>query len=334
MSELAYNTNGEPFDVPEAVTGWRVRRLRGGRGAPELVYGRDGRPLTLGIEAGMDELRDAVDVSGKYRLDGIDDDGRPVDGVPAAYVQIAVPERSVAQTETPAPAALTSVDHALREVVRANLELSRFNTELAKTIIAQQPDIMNATAEIMRAADGAGMPARVPRLIEVDEDDDAAPAPVAAAAASSPMFEMLNTLVAQVVPMVVTSLMGKKVPDLGAILDWRKAAAAGAVKREAIGESEAIASRAVATAIPAEPDPAKPVELPPVDPAAMAHFLAIQAQLPPDEAALARAMAAELSAAEMRAWFAELSDLSVSEAVAKIRAFVAAQPKLATPSAA
>ena len=25
MSELAFNVNGESFEVPEAVTGWRVR---------------------------------------------------------------------------------------------------------------------------------------------------------------------------------------------------------------------------------------------------------------------------------------------------------------------
>ena len=45
MSELAFNSNGDTFDVPATVSGWRVRRMKP-RGAPELVYGRDGRPLT------------------------------------------------------------------------------------------------------------------------------------------------------------------------------------------------------------------------------------------------------------------------------------------------
>jgi hypothetical protein len=32
MSELAFNLNGEPFEVPDAAVAWRVRRLkRGGR---------------------------------------------------------------------------------------------------------------------------------------------------------------------------------------------------------------------------------------------------------------------------------------------------------------
>ena len=54
MSELAFNMSGEPFDVPGAATGWRVRRLKP-RGAPEVVYGRDGLPLVLPIDAGIDD---------------------------------------------------------------------------------------------------------------------------------------------------------------------------------------------------------------------------------------------------------------------------------------
>ena len=56
MSELAFNANGDSFDVPATVTGWRVRRMKP-RGAPELVYGRDGRPLTVSVESEIDDLR-------------------------------------------------------------------------------------------------------------------------------------------------------------------------------------------------------------------------------------------------------------------------------------
>src|SRR5262245_15232601 len=68
MSELAFNRNGEGFDVPPTVMEWRVLRMRP-RGAPELAYGRDGRPLTVPVDADIDELRDAVGTPGKYRLD-------------------------------------------------------------------------------------------------------------------------------------------------------------------------------------------------------------------------------------------------------------------------
>jgi hypothetical protein len=40
---------------------------------------------------------------------------------------------------------------------------------------------------------------------------------------------------------------------------------------------------------------------------------------------LARALAAELSPAELRAWMAELCELSVADAVAKIRAVLNAE---------
>ena len=71
MSELAFNANGESFEIP-ATVGWRVRRMKP-RDAPELVYGHDGRPLTVGIEVDIEELREAVGTAGKYRLDPIND---------------------------------------------------------------------------------------------------------------------------------------------------------------------------------------------------------------------------------------------------------------------
>ncbi len=61
-------------------------------------------------------------------------------------------------------------------------------------------------------------------------------------------------------------------------------------------------------------------ELPTLDPAALAHFAAIQSALTFQEGMLARAMAAELTPAELRTWLADLRELSVPDAVAKIRA--------------
>ena len=181
----------------------------------------------------------------------------------------------------------------------------RLNTELAKSVIDRFPEMMHAAAELLRAADGAGLPARKPREVESDdddEDDDDAPE----APASSPAFEFINTLVAQVIPLVVTGLTSKKLPSIGAILDWRKAVPERAA-------SQAQADNDAAT--PSEQSSA----LPPLSPSVMAHFIAIQSALKPDEAALARAVAAELAPAQLREWFDELSKLGVPEAVAKIR---------------
>lgn len=309
MSELAFNANGETFDVPATVTAWRVRRMKP-RGAPELVYGSDGCPLTVPIETTIDELRDAVGTAGKYRLDPVNDDGKCVEGVPPAYVQV------VRQPRNAEPIAISATgpsDDAVREAMR-------LNTELAKSVIDRFPEMMHAAAELLRAADGAGLPARKPRETEADDDNDDDDDDAPAAPASSPAFELINTLVAQVVPIVVTSLTNKKMPKLGAILDWRKA-----VPETASGNAATDASAAhLATTSPAE--------LPPLDAKAMSHFITIQSALTPAEAALARQVAAELSPSEMRAWIAELSALSVPDAVAKIRAFIGATPKAGAAS--
>jgi hypothetical protein len=305
MSELAFNSNGDTFDVPATVTGWRVRRMKP-RGAPELVYGRDGRPLVVPIESEIDDLREAVGTPGKYRLDPVNDDGKCVEGVPPAYVHVVKPERN-ADSAGVALAAPMHSDDSIREAMR-------LNTELAKAVIEKFPDMMTSAAELLRAADGAGLPARQPREIEEEEDDE-----IEAPPASSPAFEFINNLVAQVVPILMTGFASKKVPKLASVLDWRKASAEGRAERE----QSAQPALDVTTASETTTETA----LPPLDPKALSHFIAIQSALAPVEAALAREVASQLSPTEMRAWFAELSALSVTDAVAKIRAFIASIKK-------
>src|SRR5205823_3356461 len=87
MSELAFNINGEAFEVPGNATAWRVRRMRP-KGAPEVVYAREGQPLVLPITAGMDELRSEVGTTGRYRLDPIDQNNKSIEGAPCGYVQV------------------------------------------------------------------------------------------------------------------------------------------------------------------------------------------------------------------------------------------------------
>jgi hypothetical protein len=177
--------------------------------------------------------------------------------------------------------------------------------------------MMQAAAELLRAADGAGLPSRAARVIEqhdVREEDDEGDAEEGASTSSSPSFDFVNTLVAQVVPMLLSSMSGKKMPKLAAVLDWRKAQPA----TESTADTDA-----AETDSKQEP----PTEVPPLDPKMMGHIIAIQAALPPDEAALARQLAAELTPAEQRAWFDELTSLSVPDAVAKVRGLLKSMSK-------
>src|SRR5689334_20810918 len=137
MSDLAYNINGEGFEVPEPATGWRVRRMKP-RGAPEVVYGRDGLPLIIPIESDLEELRRSVDAAGRFRLDAVDDRGRNIVDVSPAYV--VVPHRHV-----DAPVALAHDASAQRPVVAGVDavigEAMRLNTELAKSVIDRFPEM-------------------------------------------------------------------------------------------------------------------------------------------------------------------------------------------------
>lgn len=261
MSELAFNANGETFEIPEVVTAWRVRRLKP-RGAPELVYGRDGRPLTIPIESDIRDLREAVGgVLARYRLDPIDDNGKHVENTPAAYIQVVKGE----QPETPV---VRYEDDVVREAMR-------LNTELAKTIIDRFPEMMQAAAELLRAADGAGMPSRQPTVPEIETESEPATG-----------FD-LQGLIAQLAPVLMMSLTkGKQLPE------------APAVKQ------------------PTE------ATMPTIDPATMAHFVAVQSVLTPQEAALAREVAKELGPVELQTWFEDLKKLSVPDAVEKIRGLI------------
>ena len=309
MSELAFNANGESFEIPATVTGWRVRRMKP-RGAPELVYGPDGRPLTVGIEVDIDELREAVGTAGKYRLDPINDDGKCVEGVPPAYVHVVKPERNAESAI--ALVAPSSGDDAIREAMR-------LNTELAKSVIDRFPEMMTAAAELLRAADGAGLPSRKPRFVETDDDDTDDEDEDDEPTAVPPSFD-LNALVAQLVPVLVTSLMSgqMKLPGLAAMFDWRKAVPANEPKSESAHKAPSEKPKAK----PA-PEPAAPSEVPPLDPAAMAHVIAIQSALEPQEVAYVQAIAKEFSPAELHGWFDELSKLSVPDAVTRIRGLLA-----------
>lgn len=300
MSELAYNINGEAFEVPTNATGWRVRRMRA-KGAPEVVYAREGHPLVLPISAEIGDLRAEVDATGRYRLDLVDQNNKAIEGAPSGYVQVSVDMQPAASDEPSAPIRTigTSSDHVV-------IEAMRMNSEIAKSVVDRFPQMLEAAAQLLRAADGAGLPAREPRALdeqgdEADDDDNDAPS-------GSPTFELINNLVAQVVPVIVTSLASKGMPKLGAVLDWRKASP--------------MAQLPTTPAPGAKPVVTAPSEIPPLDPATMAKVIAIQSALTPAEATRARQLAAELSPTELRAWFDELSALAIPDAVAKLRTLI------------
>lgn len=318
MSDLAFNLNGDPFDVPPHAVGWRVRRMKA-KGAPEVVYGRNGQPLVLPLEADLDDVRAEVGTAGRYRFDPVGDDNKPIEGAPAGYIFVheasAQPATAMGSTSAPRSA---PADNLIAEAMR-------MNADIARSVVDRFPQMLEAAAALLRAADGAGLPTRVPRVIEVDEeaDEDEDTQPRVG-------FDVAAFL-GQVAPLLAPLLsnLGKGgMPSVAEALDWRKAAPAdprapagrlpsraSAKASRADGPGDAVASSQV-------PETATDV-LPPIDPQTMAHFIAIQAALKPEEARLAREVASNLSAPELHAWFDDLKALTVPQAVQKLRVLIA-----------
>ncbi|MBA3463684.1 MAG: hypothetical protein H0T46_27245 [Deltaproteobacteria bacterium] len=284
--------------------------------------------MTVPVDAGVDEVREAVDVSGRYRLDPIDKDGKRVEGVPSGYVQITVIERNAASKDELVPTGLTSVDHALREIVRANLELARCNTELAKTVVSRQPDIMTGTAEILRAADGAGLPRREPCAWDDDEHPDDTEDGEAA-----PEGSPINTIMLQVAPFLqmAQAWLGQKVgmspaPQPAARRVPARVPSDGAVSADAVTTASDVSEDDAAT----EPDAAERAPVADIG----AHVMHIQAQLTADERRFVEGAVARLTFADMKQWQDQLARMSVKDAVAAIRAEIAksARPAKAKPA--
>jgi hypothetical protein len=372
MSELAFNLNGEPFDLPLTATGWRVRRFKS-KGAPEVVYGREGTPLVLPIDADMDDLRREARSEGRYRLDAIDEHSRPIAGAPPSYVCIHPKEPASAAPE-PQPVAVRNLPPPGPDF--AIIEAMRVNSDLARSVVNQFPQMLESAAVLLRAADAAGMPARPLRPFELvggdQEADDEEAEPEAPTTKQGGVVGFLEMLFEKVGPQVVTAILAGKlrVPGgLGAVLDDRRAATASAVAEPQARSTPAVepapgrrvpapaassraghpsqaATTAAGAIVPGTAAldgeraaatttlPSLPANLPTIDDEDAAHFLMILRALSMREAMYAQALAGELSHDELRAWIGELKQLSVPEAVAKIRAVLGTDADAASTSAA
>src|SRR5262245_20578544 len=146
MSDLAFNINGEPFDVPPTTAGMRVKKLKP-KGAPEVVYGRDGLPLILPVDGDVEDLRREARDIGKFRLDPVDEHNRPLAGAQSAYVCVHPIERAP-EPPPPPPPAQTDITASL---VAALLESQKQHTELARMYVSQFPVVANAMAGVVRS---------------------------------------------------------------------------------------------------------------------------------------------------------------------------------------
>src|SRR5438874_2694602 len=118
---LANDVNGNPIDVPENASAWRVRRAPVGTGRPQNVYDPEtGRQLEVALDATLDHLRQCGCGAGRYRLEAVDGESKAIAGI-VAFTELAVegPE------EEPPPALPESVERLLEAVEKQSDTICR-----------------------------------------------------------------------------------------------------------------------------------------------------------------------------------------------------------------
>jgi hypothetical protein len=202
MFELAFDREGQPFRFSRRTKKLRPRRWKnaGQRGTCAAVLDPDGEPLLIDADAEYLEFRAAVgNVPGFYRLDQVDEDGAPIEDAPPAYVSIESTRNAVPVGE------VDPRDAIIRD-------LAQINADVIRTIAERFANVMQATADVLRAADGAGLSRREPPPLppppppEDEDEEGSEPAPPAQP------FGPLQPLVEMAMP---------HLPTFGAFL-WEK----------------------------------------------------------------------------------------------------------------
>ena len=318
MSELAFDANGEPIQFPAEAEELRVRRFRnpGMRGACEVVHDRDGAPLYVPIDTSYVELRRMVEnAAGRYRLDPVDAARRVIPNALPAYITI---------SEAPRNAAVAAQADERECVIR---ELARANADMCKTMADRFASVMQAAAELLRAADGAGLPRREPPAPppvapvepEEEEDDDEEDEDDAEeAAVKSPD---VASMIAQLMPMLQMWFATKTAERTQPAAAPVSAPTPAPAPAPAAAPVTVVGEAGVAAPAPAEqPTPARNAGPPTAAP--QVHLLAIYNWLKPDEKNSAEVAVRHMTPEVRNQWLAEMGDLTVTEAVAVVRSLI------------
>jgi len=324
MAELAFNINGERFDLPASASCWRVRRFKAsGRGTPEVVFGDDGLPLIIPIDTEIGEFRTQVrNVPGRYRLDAVDEDQKTCEDGTGAYIQLS--DEVSSGSSDAAGSARSEGDELLREIVRAN-------ADMVKVIAEKFATVMDSAATLLRAADGAGMPSREaavaplqlasawrnaeqPESRQDDDDDyDGDDEP----SGTMHLARVIENVATQAMPLVKhhihTRFMGLS-PEQSIAMMGGVGAAPSA--------STASSSASAPTERPSEPrdeQRADAASAPAPSPDFFMHLAAIEQRLTPEEAHLARHAIKQMPPDAMAAWKEQIMQMTPEQAAELVR---------------
>ncbi len=327
MAELAFNINGERFDLPASASCWRVRRFKAsGRGTPEVVFGHDGLPLIIPIDTEIAEFRTLVrNVPGRYRLDAVDEHQKTCEDGTGAYVQLS--DEVTASSSNAAASQHSEGDELLREIVRAN-------SDMVKVIAEKFATVMDSAATLLRAADGAGMPSREAAVIPLqlasawrnaeqpdsrhkgDEDDDYDGDDESSG--TMHLARVIENVASQAMPLVKhhihTKFMGLSPEQSIAMMGG-----VGAAPSASTASSSASAPTDTHTT-PRDEQRADAAPAPAPSPDFFMHLAAIEQRLTPAEAQLARRAIKQMAPDAMAAWKEQIMRMSPDQAAELVRA--------------
>lgn len=321
MYELAVDRQGLPIALPPEATKFLVRKHRNKK-SPRVLF-RNGQRVVVPVDTAARDLHELLrDESGRFRLLALDEEDNPVPDVPEAYFEVDEDDDEDDDGDGVAArgrSAAFSLPNTTRHLLATHpreallLETMRANTEITRAMIERLPDILKAGAQLITAADGAGMPRRRPPIITIDDDDDtaevAAPAPEAAG--------VLTTV-------LQAAASGGNLGGLLALIGNKSAVPTSAGTPPVSG--------AAMPAVPEMPRNAACNVPRPADP--QAHLTAILGQLSADERAYAERVVVQLSPAAVKQWHELLLSMSVDAAAAMIRAKAAGKAPEGGPATA
>jgi len=319
-----FDDDGNPIELPAEAVAWRVRRVPSSRGGRPVVIFRGGRPLELELDAPVeDDLRRLIG-AGRYRLDPVDESGRLIAEAPCAVVEVSKAPRS------------TSDELALV------LELAREHAETAREFSRQLAAITGGTAQLLEAADGAGLTARhAPRVARADSDTSQAPAPAAAPSGLAQLAEQWMPMLAHMaarlglvpqaaIPAAPAAPAAAQMAAPSAAIDDAAAPAPSTVPSAppaatSAPQSGAIASMAATGQGEVNARPSGAAGRAPGRGNLLERGVAIEALLTPHERTYVRQIAAQMHAGELASWHELILTREPRQVVAYLRQQMATQ---------
>ena len=282
---------------------------------PLFIY-RDTPPAEVGDQLGTQ--------AGRFRLDAVDSDGQLVDGVLPGEIRRDAPAAAPAPA-TPAPTSQLGSDvvvGALLDLVKSvqaqsaaqlHAQSVQFTAQL-EALVSQTSGVMRASAELLTAADGAGLSRRRPPIDVLAEPRNAAPAEDAAAAsAATQIVDKVLSVTGPLISLFVARLAGAPAPGPTPANANAAPSPATAPPAPAAPATDAAPAVAASSAAPsAAPSPFTAAQL-------EAHLLAMRAHLSGVEMAQAHAVMAAMPPEQIDQWTVRLMQLSPGDAAALVR---------------